>query len=263
MIVEAQTALTTLGFPVGKLDGKVGEKTMEATRRFQRSRNLLATGVLNPETLAALGVQRVGFLERIAFDTWAPHAVKGTFDALNTAIAKYPVLSEARVLDDWLGQMWVESAGFSRLTENLNYSVESLRSTFGRHRISDAECAKYGRTPTRPANQEAIANIVYGGKWGAFNLGNAAPGDGWKNRGSGFKQITGARNIAATGFTAEELRTDPNKSADAAARFFIDHGCVPLARLGDITGVTRKINGGTNGLAQRAEQTALAAKVIL
>ena len=263
MIRDVQSALTARGFVPGKIDGRVGPKTTEAVKAFQRSRGLVADGVLGPKTLAALGINRTGFLDRIAFDTWAPDAVPGTFDALETAIRKYPVLAEGRVLDDWLGQMWVESAGFSTLVENLNYDVVGLRKTFGQHRISDAECARYGRRPGHPANQEAIANIVYGGEWGRQNLGNTQPGDGWKFRGSGVKQITGRANTEASGFTPEELREDIVKSVEASAEFFIDHGCVPLARLGDITGVTKKVNGGTNGLALRTQKTATASKVIL
>lgn len=268
MIRDVQIALGALGFLPGKIDGRVGPKTEEAVRAFQRSNGLMPDGVIGPKTLAALGIVHAGFLNRIAFDAWAPDAVTGTFDALEAAIKKYPVLAEGRVLDDWLGQMWVESAapgksGFSTLVENLNYDVKGLRATFGKHRISDTECAKYGRRPGHPANQEAIANIVYGGAYGLKNLGNTRPGDGWAFRGSGVKQITGRANTEASGFTAEELRTDIVKSVEASAKFFVDHGCVPLARLGDITGVTKKVNGGNSALALRAQKTASAAKVIL
>lgn len=78
--------------------------------------------------------------------------------------------------------------------ENMNYSVAGLRGTFGRHRISDQQCRDLGRTKTRPADQQAIANIVYGGEFGRTYLGNVQPGDGWKYRGGGMCHNTGRRN---------------------------------------------------------------------
>lgn len=98
------------------------------------------------------------------------------------------------------------------ITENLNYSVDGLLKTFGRHRISEADARRYGRTNTRPANQEAIANIIYGGDWGRENLGNLKYGDGWRYRGRGLPQITGLANyrkfgIAETPEKAGEMKT--------------------------------------------------------
>ena len=52
--------------------------------------------------------------------------------------------------------------------------------TFGKHRITAQQAAALGRTATQPANQRAIANLVYGGEWGKKNLGNQVAGDGWK-----------------------------------------------------------------------------------
>ena len=261
---DVQVALNAAGFNAGTPDGQPGPKTEAALKAFQAARGLLVDGKYGPSTEAALfppsGVSR--YLIRSEFEQWAPNAVAGTFEALENAIDVYPVLGERAVLDDWLGQMWVESKGYSTLVENLNYSVEGLRETFGRHRISDAECELYGRKPGRPADQKAIANIVYGGEYGRLNLGNILPGDGWDHRGSGVKQITGRRNTEASGFTADELRTDIKKSCLAAAKFFVSHGCVPLARRGDVVGVTKKVNGGTNGLVERTTKTASARAVI-
>lgn len=197
-----------------------------------------------------------------AFARWAPKAVPGTLKAIEATIAANPVLAERAVLPHWLGQMWVESAGFSTLTENLNYSVDGLLKTFGRHRISEADARKFGRAPGRPADQEAIANIIYGGSWGKMNLGNTQHGDGWRFRGSGVKQITGRANTEASGFTPEELRTDIHKSVQASADFFLKRGCAVPARKGDVTTVTRIINGGTNGLADRKLKTTQAAALL-
>lgn len=260
---DVQIALTAAGFNAGPVDGKNGPKTKAAVKAFQASRGLVADGIYGPRTEAALFAARSGRLNRTEFEKWAPNAVPGTFEALEGAIAAYTDLADSAVLDDWLGQMWVESKGFSVLVENMNYSVDGLLKTFGRHRISVAEAQRHGRAPGRPADQKAIANIIYGGEWGRKNLGNIHPNDGWDFRGSGVKQITGRANTEASGFTAEELRTDIRKSCLAAAKFFVSRGCVPLARRGDVVGVTKKVNGGTNGLTERTIKTASARAVIL
>ena len=83
----------------------------------------------------------------------------------------------------FLAQIGHESNGLKSVTESLNYSVDGLLKTFSRSRISEADAKKYGRTATQPANQEMIANTVYGGEWGLKNLGNSQPGDGFKFRG--------------------------------------------------------------------------------
>lgn len=91
--------------------------------------------------------------------------------------------------------------------ESLNYSVGGLLKTFGRHRISEADARIYGRTGNRPADQKMIANILYGGEWGAKNLGNTQHGDGWIYRGGGLAQITGRANFTRFGMAADPARS--------------------------------------------------------
>jgi putative chitinase len=93
--------------------------------------------------------------------------------------------------------------------ENLNYSVHGLLKTFGRHRISEADAKRFGRSGSRKADQVAIANTVYGGDWGLKNLGNTQIGDGWKYRGGGLPQTTGRRNYAKFG-----MANNPEKSGE-------------------------------------------------
>jgi len=85
------------------------------------------------------------------FAAWAPGAVPHTLHALQAAANAHGF--SGVVLAHWLGQMYVESAGFAVMSESLNYSVEGLLRTFGRHRISAADCERYGRKPGQPANQ--------------------------------------------------------------------------------------------------------------
>lgn len=195
------------------------------------------------------------------FRSFAPGATAGTREALEGAAAAHGF--SGLVLAHWLGQMFVESAGFTTREENLNYSVDGLLKMFGRHRISEADARKFGRASGRPAHQNAIANIIYGGEWGRKNLGNTEPGDGWRFRGGGEKQITGRANYREAGHEhdPDTLRTDPVASARAAANFFVKHGCIAPALRDDVKAVTLKVNGGTNGLDARIAATAAAKKV--
>jgi putative chitinase len=196
------------------------------------------------------------------FRTFAPKATAGTREALEAAASAHGF--SGLVLAHWLGQMFVESAGFTTREENLNYSVDGLLKMFGRHRISEADARKFGRAPGRPAHQNAIANIIYGGEWGRNNLGNTEPGDGWRFRGGGEKQITGRANYREAGHEhdPDTLRTDPIASAKASANFFVKHGCIAPALRDDVKGVTLKVNGGVNGLDARIAATAAAKKVL-
>ena len=198
------------------------------------------------------------------FAAFAPKALPGTLAALEAAAERHG-LTDRLVLAHWLGQMWVESKGFSTLSESLNYSVEGLMKTFKRSRISAADCDRFGRKQGRAANQNAIANIVYGGTFGKTQLGNTQPGDGWRFRGGGVKQITGRANYREAGHedAPDVLRTDVKASAEAAANFFVKHRCVAAALKDDVTAVTLLVNGGTNGLDERKIRTAAAKKLFV
>lgn len=168
----------------------------------------------------------------------------------------------------FIAQMGHESGGFTRLVENLNYSAENLVPTFGKHRITAQQAAALGRTATQPANQKAIANLVYGGEWGKKNLGNQVAGDGWKYRGRGLKQITGLSNYHSCGQALKldlvsypELLERDEFAARSAAWFYVSHGC--LLHSGDVERVTLLINGGRNGLEQRRTLFNLAKSVLV
>ncbi|KLQ77334.1 glycoside hydrolase family 19 protein [Enterobacter hormaechei] len=168
----------------------------------------------------------------------------------------------------FIAQMGHESSGFTRLVENLNYAAENLVLTFGRHRITPQQAAALGRTATQPANQKAIANLVYGGEWGKKNLGNQVAGDGWKYRGRGLKQITGLSNYRSCGqvlkldlVTQPELLEEDENAARSAAWFYASRGC--LLHSGDVERVTLLINGGSNGLDKRRALFNLAKSVLV
>ena len=160
----------------------------------------------------------------------------------------------------WLAQMAHESAGFRRVRENLNYSVEALLSLFGRHRITHDEAHRYGRKPGQPADAQAIANCLYGGEFGRKNLGNRLDGDGHRFLGRGYKQLTGRDNYARCSAAiygdtrlveAPELLEQPEAASLSAAWFWQSRGLNALADADDIESITRKVNGGLIGLAER------------
>lgn len=162
-----------------------------------------------------------------------------------------------REIASFLANISIESAGLTRMTESLNYKTEALIEKFGRHRISVADAQRYGRNAAHAADQEALANILYGGEWGRKNLGNTEPGDGWKFKGFGPKQITGRANVTrfaeAMGMTVDEavayMRTREGGMM-AAGWFWKSHDLDAKAATPGVEDDRRAINGGTFGLAE-------------
>lgn len=105
----------------------------------------------------------------------------------------------------------------------------------------------------------------------AARLGNTpqADGDGQRYKGRGLIQITGHDNYAACGaalgldlLAQPELLEQPVNACRSAAWFWRTHGLNELADTGDQVKVTRRINGGTNGLAERLALFAVAQRVL-
>lgn len=159
----------------------------------------------------------------------------------------------------FLSQIGVESGGLSTLQENLNYKVDSILRMFGRHRITEDDARKYGRIDGgQKANQEMLANLLYGGEFGRKNLGNTEVGDGWKYRGRGLKQLTGRSNYKRCGADLgmdlignPDLLLEPVNAALSAGWFWSTNGLNAIADTGNVVAMTKRINGGDIGLAQR------------
>lgn len=188
----------------------------------------------------------------------------------NAAI-KFADLSTRARLADFIAQVGHESGGLEKLKENMNYKVEALLSLFGRHRISEADARKYGRTDTQSANQAMIANCVYGGPWGRDNLGNTEPGDGAKFIARGPIGITGRTNYAACSqalfgddrlLRHPEQLEEPQTAAMSSAWFWKTKSLNNLADADRFVDETKRINGGINGLEDRKARRAQALKVL-
>lgn len=193
-------------------------------------------------------------LFKIAFPTTNTVFLTPWIEPIKAACKEFGI-DTVREVASFLANIAVESQDLKCLSENLNYSVEGLRKTFGRHRISDQQCAALGRTKARPANQQMIANIIYGGEWGRKNLGNTMPNDGWTFRGQGLKQLTGRRNhetcAKALGIPMSQwpsyIQTREG-AARSAGWFWKSHNMDALAATPGVADDRKRINGGDLGL---------------
>jgi putative chitinase len=164
-------------------------------------------------------------------------------------------VTSPRHLCHFMGQIFVETGGFASMVESLRYKDPNrLDALFKAVRGIDDARALILR------GEEAIANRVYAGRLGN---GNEASGDGWRYRGSGYKQLTGRSNYREIGKivgidieTNPELAREPKAAARIAFAFWDARKCSPLADLGDVEGITAKINGPAKvGLAERRAAT--------
>lgn len=179
-------------------------------------------------------------------------------DPIHMALDRSGIDTPARVAY-FLAQVGVESGGLARLEENLSYSAERLMGVWPSRFKTLAAAQAYARNP------EALANKVYSGR-----MGNTQPGDGWRYRGRGLKQLTGRNNYQEYAEASRidvvkwpELLVKPQYAADSAGWFWDARGCKHFADDGDVRGLTRAINGGETGLRERAALTAKALQVLL
>jgi putative chitinase len=158
----------------------------------------------------------------------------------------------------FLAQALHETGGFTILRENMNYSAPRLMEIFGVGRHSAAVTAFEAKALS--GNPEAIAERVYGlgNRRKARELGNTKPGDGFRYRGNGVLQTTGRaahhRMGAACGIDFEsrpELVTVPDHALKPALQEWTDNNLNSFADKNDIRTITRRINGGFNGLSDR------------
>jgi len=177
------------------------------------------------------------------------------FAAMQEIFPKYEINTPQRVAG-FIAQCAHESNEFKSLEENLNYSEKALNAVFGRYfGPGKRDAAEYARNP------EKIANYVYQDEFRKSKMGNVNPGDGWRFRGRGLKQLTGRDNYTAFGktvnMTAEEAAdyvATEQGAIESACWFWYKAKCNTFADNGDIVGMSKRINGGTIGLEDRVRR---------
>ena len=171
------------------------------------------------------------------------------------AIAEHFELSAKRAAH-LLGQVVHESANFKSTEENLNYSITACLNTFGKYFKTAEDAAPYARNP------EALANKVYGHRMGNKGIKNG----GWLYRGRGYLQVTGRDNVRsfASDMRVPECLDNPDLIAtdypmDSAIWFFKKNNLWTICDEGVtdevIKKVTKRVNGGYNGLDHRIKET--------
>ncbi len=173
--------------------------------------------------------------------------------ALVDILPKWNITTPDRVAA-FMAECSHESVNFTVLEENLNYSWQQLRKVFPRYFPTDSLAQQYHRQP------EKIANRVYDDANRSSKLGNTAPGDGWKFRGRGIIQMTGKNNYTAFAAsigktvdqTVEYLQTKDG-AVEGAAWFWNSRKINVPADAKNIDAVSKLVNGGTIGLAERRD----------
>lgn len=185
-------------------------------------------------------------------------------DAIIATCQEFEINTPQRVAS-FLAQTSHESGGYTMLSENLNYRATTLAACWpNRFAVLGADkkpIKENGKlVPTAVANSiagkaELIANLVYSSRMGN---GPAESGEGWKFRGRGLKQLTGKDNYTRCGSSLgvdlvsnPDLLLEPMYAARSAGWFWKSNNLSSFADVGDIKGMTKKINGGFIGLEQR------------
>lgn len=174
---------------------------------------------------------------------------------LKAAMAYYKMTPERAA--HFFAQTAHESGGFKAFSENLNYGAAGLTGIFKKYFPTNEKALLYERKP------EKIANLVYASRMGN---GDEASGDGFKFRGRGALQLTGKDNykVFSEYLKKPEIMTNPDlvatEFAFESAIFFFDRNklwdiCDKGVNKDTILALTKRINGGTHGLADREEKT--------
>jgi len=154
-----------------------------------------------------------------------------------------------------LAQLHHESNGFRRLEENLNYSADRLMQVFPKYYKNPKDAEEDAGNPQK------IAMRVYGKR---SDLGNSSAEDGWKYRGRGYIQLTGKSNYEQFGkligmdlVNNPSLAAHPKIAAKIAVAYYKSRVIDKGIQGEDVKGVTKAIQGGSLGLEERGELTAM------
>lgn len=239
--------------------GNFGPKTEEAVKAWQAANGLTADGIVGDGTWNKMFppvATPTAVSSPIPVSSFKLSALKGHIpDAVIAQIpdtaAKFNISNPLR-LAHFLSQCGHESGGWRATSENLNYSSKGLMGIFKKYFPTLALAEAYARKP------EKIASRVYGSRMGN---GDENSKDGFKFRGRGYIQLTGKSNyMAFDKFVADDITNNPDLVATKfplmSAAWFFDTNklwgiCDRGADDATVTAVTKRVNGGTIGLADR------------
>jgi len=195
---------------------------------------------------------------------------------IRIACLQYGINTPQRIAG-FLSQCAHESAGFTALVENLNYSADTMAAVWpSRFAVQVPDPERRGKTKAKKdakgknipnkfalalhRKPELIANAVYSNRMGNSTIES---GEGWKYRGRGLKQLTGKSNYIACAKALDlplvhtpDLLLQPGPAAMSAAWFWATNNCNSFADKGDVRGLTQRINGGLIGIDDRTKRYA-------
>jgi len=239
-----------------------GPKTEEAVKAFQLKNGLTPDGIvgdgtwnkimsINTTVTPVAAPTPIASTGSLKLDKLKGHIPDAVIAMIPDTAAKFGINTPLR-LAHFLAQCGHESGGFRLTQENLNYSAKGLNGIFKKYFPTEAAAAPYNRNPQK------IANKVYSNRMGN---GTEASGDGYKFRGRGYIQLTGKDNYTAFGKSIGiDMTINPDLVASqyallSAAWFFTKNNLHKIADGGAtdavVTSITKRVNGGTIGLADR------------
>jgi putative chitinase len=242
--------------------GTFGPKTEAAVKAWQKANGLKDDGVVGDATWSKLfgetAPEATVIKEDVVIPSGGPlnieklkgHIPDVVLEQIPETAKKFNITNNLR-LAHFLAQCGHESGGFKAVSENLNYSADGLKKIFGKYFPGNLN-ESYARQP------EKIASRVYASRMGN---GDETTKEGFKFRGRGYIQLTGKSNYTNfTKFIGEDCVSNPDLVATkyplASAGFFFDSNklwsiCDKGADDATVTAVTKRVNGGTIGLADR------------
>ena len=240
-------------------DGSFGPNTEKKVKEWQSANGLTADGIVGDGTWSKMFGSTTQVVKEdvvitpvtgLNIEKLKGHIPDVVIAQIPETAKKFNITNNLR-LAHFLSQCGHESGGFKAVSENLNYSADGLKKIFGKY-FPGTLAESYARQP------EKIAARVYGGRMGN---GDESSKEGFKFRGRGYIQLTGKANYTSfTKFIGEDCIANPDLVATkyplASAAFFFDSNklwsiCDKGADDATVTAVTKRVNGGTIGLADR------------
>lgn len=230
------------------VDGVFGSSTEVAVKKWQQDNGLTSDGIVGPKTWSKMMGEVVE--KNLDINVLKGHIPDNVFNQLDLIVQKFSINTPLRMAH-FLSQCSHESGDFSVVNENLNYSSDGLKRVFGKY-FPGTLSESYARQPQK------IANRVYSNRMGN---GDENSGDGYRFRGRGYIQLTGKENYKKfSDFIGEDCVSNSDLVATkyslaSAAFFFVSNKLNQIADTGSsnevVTLITKRINGGTNGLSDR------------